>query len=125
MPRTGQAFSKTTRYALGGLLFMRGNSLFLARTVNGNVSVDPINIPDDDIGIAFLTHDITGGVLIRGLERPFLARVVDGAITVEPAGNADTGFISSFSSLSDDRVLIVAQKGCFLRGSSTTRPSSI
>ena len=90
------------------------NNLFLVRTVNGNVSIDPVNTPDDDTGVVFETHDITGGVLIRGNKRLFLARVVNGAIIVEPAESADMGFIYGFSGLSDDRVLILAKKGLFL-----------
>ena len=112
--RTGPTFSELTRYALGGVLFKGANSLFLARTVNGQVSIDPVKTPDDDSGVVFMTHDTTGGVLIGGNKRLFLARVVNDAIIVEPADDADTGVIRGFSGLSDDRVLILAKKGLFL-----------
>jgi hypothetical protein len=102
---TWQPFSATIRYALGGILFMRTKGLFLARTVTGNVSIDPVNTPDDYTGLPFATHDIAGGALIRGYQRLFLARVVNGAIAVacrQRRHGIDTQFQRPFGRQSAD-----------------------
>jgi hypothetical protein len=102
------------REALGGVLIEASRGLYVARAVNGVVTVDRLSIP---IGAGFVsgTWDIPGGgVLIRTDRALFVAHVANGTVVVEPASNADVGYVAPPAELTDGGLLIAADKGLFL-----------
>jgi hypothetical protein len=83
------------------------NGLFLARVMNGAVTVD--RKANTDTGRVLGMRDFQGGgVLIQAQEGSFLARVVNGVVSIDPAGDADTGRVFSMRDLPGGGVLIGA-----------------
>jgi hypothetical protein len=86
---------------------------FVARAVNGEVTVAPAGTADT--GDVFDMRDLPGvGVLIRAEKGLFLARAVNGAVAVTPAGSADTGRVSDMRDFPGVGMLIQGAKGWFL-----------
>jgi hypothetical protein len=87
--------------------------LFLVRSVNGAVAVEPVG--GADIGDVRGMNDLPGaGLLIDAEKGLFLARSMNGTATVEPVGGADTGRVDDVRDLSGLGLLIHAEKGLFL-----------
>ena len=102
----------------GGVLILAEKGWFLARVLNGAVTVAPVAAPDKAI-FEFTSnapiHNLPGGgVLILAEGGWVLVRTVDGAVTVAPVGTADTGPVSDINGLPGGEMLIVAEKGWFL-----------
>jgi hypothetical protein len=71
------------------LVLLRQEESFLARVVDGVVSIDPAD--NADTGRVFSMRDLPGGgVLIGAVKGLFLARVANGTVSIDHAGNADT-----------------------------------
>lgn len=72
------------------MLIGTDQELFLARSANGLVTVEPAG--KSDTGHVFAIDDLAGaGVLIGGFHGLFLARRASGLASVEPAGNVLSG----------------------------------
>jgi hypothetical protein len=97
----------------GGMLIAAEKGLFVARAVNGAVTVAAAGTPDTG-DVLDMRGFPGGGVLIRAAKGWFLARAVNGAVTVAPAGTADTGAVFGMGGFPGLGMLIQAAKGWFL-----------
>jgi hypothetical protein len=96
-----------------GVLIGAKKGLFLARTTNGALKIEPAG--NTETGQIDDLLDLPGaGVLIRAEKGWFLARAANGAAAIEPAGTADTGRVNDTQDLPGVGRLIGAENGLFL-----------
>jgi hypothetical protein len=95
-----------------GVLIAGAKGLFLARSANDAVTVEPASTADT--GLVFEGYDLPGvGVLIRAQHGWFRAHSVNGTTTIQRAGD-DTGEVHAIHELPGAGVLIGAENGLFL-----------
>jgi hypothetical protein len=104
---------KVANFPDGGVLIWAENGLFLARDVNGTVTVTPAGKMDVE-GILELRDFPAIGVLIGTRQGLFLAREANGIVTVAPASDRDIGYVYGLANFPGGGVLIWAEKGLFL-----------
>jgi hypothetical protein len=104
---------RSMRSVPGGGVLIEGYVWFLARDVNGKLTIALAG--DADTGVVDAIGDLSGGALLIHTEEKgwFLGRAEDGGLAVKPAGDADTGRVFQMKRLGN-AVLIRARQGLFV-----------
>jgi hypothetical protein len=104
---------RSMRSVPGGGVLIEGYVWFLARDVNGTLTVALAG--DANTGVVDAIGDLSGGALLIHTEEKgwFLGRAEGGRLAVTPAGDADTGRVFQMKRLGD-AVLIWARNGLFV-----------